>query len=62
MSPCFKFTAMPFASLDHVAPDPGPPTFSFGLKKIGHSSPPKNKVVDTSQLGLSLCLFNSSPV
>ncbi len=28
---------------------------------IGQGSPPKLIVVDISQLGLSLCLFNSSP-
>ena len=28
---------------------------------IGHGSPPKFKVQDISQLGLSLCLLSSSP-
>ena len=39
----------------------GAPTFSFGLKYIGQSSPPRFIVVDISQLNLSLCRFNSSP-
>jgi hypothetical protein len=32
-----------------------------GSMYIGHKSPPKLSVVDISQLGLSLCLFNIAP-
>ena len=40
----------------------GIPTFFLGSKCIGHGSPPKLSVVDISQLNLSLCLRNTSPV
>jgi hypothetical protein len=32
-----------------------------GSKYIDHMSPPRFKVVDISQLGLSLCLFKIAP-
>jgi len=39
----------------------GFPLLGLGSINIGHGSPPKLSVTETSQLNLSLCLVNTSP-
>ena len=63
MSPGFKVIFVPLGALglcmflysSITLLDPVPSI------NIGQGSPPRFKVVDISQLGLSLCLFNISP-
>ena len=57
-----SLTKIPLLSLDTVIFLPsGIPTFFFGSKCIGQGSPPRFRVVDISQLNLSLCQCRTSP-